>query len=105
MVSLTNLCDLIVHCLSIELPKNNVFAVTDNSNWTLKELIKLLARFGKIKVYNLPIPLGVLIFFSKFLGKSEDITKLANDLHIDGSLIPAVLMKLHKASRPESATA
>ena len=87
MVSLQNLCDLIVHCLDVDLPKNNVFAVTDNSDWTMKELIELLARFANIKIYNLRIPLGVLMFFSAFIGKNQDIEKLANSLYIDDTTL------------------
>ena len=85
MVSLENLCDLIVHCLDAVLPKERIFVVSDNSNWSVAELISLMARFLEIRVYNLSIPTSVLFFLAALFGRSDDVKKLANSLHVDST--------------------
>ena len=85
MVSLENLCDLIVHCLDVVLPKKRVFVVSDGSNWSVAELIFLITRVLERRVYNLSISSSVLFFFAAFFGRGGDIKKLASSLYVDST--------------------
>jgi len=85
MISLENLCDLITHCLSIPQPKKNIFVVSDDSNWSTKDLVGFMAKFLNVRVFNLSVPIDVLVFLGMLIGRSDDIRKLNNVLCIDSS--------------------
>jgi len=85
MISLENICDLIIHCFEIDLPKNRIFVVADKSNWSVVDLIFYMGKFLDNKVYNLYCPISLLLFFTAFIGKAGDIIKLRNSLHIDSN--------------------
>lgn len=91
MVSLANLCDLIVHCLHARLESINIFTVSDDSIWSTKDLVSLIAIFLNVRVFNIPVPVRVLKFLAMLVGKSGDVNKLANNLRIDNSNTKEVL--------------
>ena len=91
MVTLDNLCDLIVHCLYTPLATRNIFVVSDDATWSTKDLIALIAKFLNIRVFNIPIPPGILGFLAMLFGRSDDISKLTSTLTVDNSNTKEVL--------------
>ena len=85
MISLENLCDLIVHCLNTPASSRNKFVVSDNSDWTTEQLISSVSELLGKRIYNIKVPVIVLSVLAKFINRSEDINKLARPLSIDST--------------------
>lgn len=82
-VAINNLVDLIITCIDHPNAPNNIFLVSDDSDISTAELIRMIANaFGK-KAYLLNIDPRFLKFVAKILGKNSVIDRLCDDFQID----------------------
>jgi len=91
MISLDNLCDLLVKTVSKPLPKFSKFVVSDGSDWSTADLVRLIAMYMDRRQYIFPVPVLLLKAGAAIVGKSEDIQKLTAPLVVDGSETAKVL--------------
>ena len=91
MISLDNLCDLIIRAVFAPLPKFNTFVVSDGSHWSTAHLVRLIAKYMDRRELLFPVPLFLLKALAGIVGKSEDIHKLAVPLVVNGSATSKVL--------------
>lgn len=88
LVALDNLVDFIVLCADRELsPKaaNEVFMISDDEDISTSELLSNVANAYNVKSRLLPIPVGIMKYAAKLLGKSELANRLFGNLQIDSS--------------------
>jgi len=91
MISLDNLCDLIIRAVFAPLPKFNTFVVSDGSHWSTASIVRLIAKYMGRRQSLFPVPLFLLKALAGAVGKSEDIHKLAVPLVVNGSVTCEVL--------------
>jgi nucleoside-diphosphate-sugar epimerase len=91
MISLDNLCDLLVRTVSTPLPKFSKYVVSDGSDWSTSDLVRLIAKYMDRKQSLLPVPVSLLKALTTIVGKSEEIRKLSTPLVVDGSETAEVL--------------
>ena len=91
MISLENLCDLLVRTVSTPLPKFSKFVVSDGSDWSTADQVRLIAKYMDRKQSLFPVPVPLLKTIAAIVGRSEDIHKLAAPLVVDGSETAKVL--------------
>ena len=91
MISLDNLCDLLMKTMTAPLPKLTKLVVSDGSDWSTAELVSLIAKYmGKKRaLFSLPLPL--LMTIASFVGKKVEVRKLAVPLQVDGSETTKIL--------------
>ena len=83
MISLENLCDLIVHCLEIPTLSKNKFVVSDGSDWTTKELVGLISELMHRWFFNISVPISILSLIARCFNRSEELNRLSRPLRID----------------------
>lgn len=83
LVSIDNLVDLIVTCISHPNAANRVFLVSDDEDISTAELLRRLTlSFGKSR-FMLPIPVFLYKVAGRLLGKSEIVDRLCGNLQVD----------------------
>jgi UDP-glucose 4-epimerase len=83
MISLTNLCEFIGHCLSHPKAANETFLVSDGEDLSTVQFIQLLGKRLHKKPLIVHCPKIVLIALSKLLGQSKKLEKLIGNLVVD----------------------
>ncbi len=91
MISVENLCMLLVRCVSASLPQCSQFVVSDGSEWSTADLLKLIAQIMGKKQLLLPVPVRLLEVIFSLIGKATDIRKLAAPLIVAGSETAGIL--------------
>jgi nucleoside-diphosphate-sugar epimerase len=91
MISLDNLCNLLMKTAKTSLPKYSQLVVSDGFDWSTAELIRLIAKYMGIKSSLFSVPFSVLIAFASLIGKKEEIRKLAVPLRVNGSETARIL--------------
>jgi nucleoside-diphosphate-sugar epimerase len=93
-VGLDNLVDLICLCADSEktpAAANEVFLVSDREDVSTAELIQKLARLLDKNVILLPVPVSLMTFIAKLLGKSDMVHRLFGSLQVDSSKASVLL--------------
>jgi nucleoside-diphosphate-sugar epimerase len=83
LVSVFNLVDLIICCLENPKAAGKIFLVSDDQDLSLPELITEMANVSGKFPHLLPVPVGVMKFGAKLLGKSSFADRLFGDLQVD----------------------
>lgn len=83
LVSVTNLCDLICSCLSNPAAPGRAFLVSDNSDTSTANLVRLIARAMGRPARLWPVPKYALTGISQLLGKRREAMRLFESLQID----------------------
>jgi len=85
MISLNNLCDLLMRTVTAPLPKLTQLVVSDGSDWSTSELVALIAKYmeNSRRLFFVPVPM--LIAIASLVGKKEEVRKLSVALLVDGS--------------------
>jgi UDP-glucose 4-epimerase len=83
MVSVTNLVDFVMCCLTHPLAANQHFLVSDDHDLSTPELVQQLAMAaGKVaRLFSVPAPL--MQFTAAMIGKSEAFSRLSDNLQVD----------------------
>jgi len=88
LVALDNLVSFIIHCADYEkTPQaaNQVFLISDGEDVSTTELVQKVAKaFGK-KALLLPVPVSLMTFVAKLLGRKSVADRLFGSLQVDSS--------------------
>lgn len=87
MVSVTNLVNLISHCIKNTAAENQVFNVSDQSTTSLYELLTDIRASMNRSQRIWPVPKFLVNFLMKILGKSEQFDKLDQPLVVSSELV------------------
>jgi nucleoside-diphosphate-sugar epimerase len=85
LVAVENVVSFIIHCIDHPKAANEVFLVSDGEDISTTELLRKVAHaFGK-KPLLLPVPVSLMKFAAKLLGKSDVANRLFGSLQVDSS--------------------
>lgn len=88
LVALDNLVDFITLCVDRERSPgaaNQVFLISDGEDVSTYQLLSKVGRAYGLKARLLPIPIGLMKFFARFLGKKAVADRLFGNLQVDSS--------------------
>jgi UDP-glucose 4-epimerase len=83
LVSIWNLCDLLVRVLEHPRAPGHSWMVSDGEDLSTPELIQCLARAMKRRVRLAPIPIGVLTLFGVLAGRRAEVARLCGSLTVN----------------------
>jgi nucleoside-diphosphate-sugar epimerase len=83
LVSLDNLVDLIVTCITHPKAANQTFLVSDGQDLSTTELVRGMAQAAGVPARLLPVPVWVLQALASLLGKGEAMQRLCGNLQVD----------------------
>jgi len=85
LVALDNLVSFVIHCIDHPRAANEVFLVSDGEDVSMSELLRKVAKvFGK-KLRLIPVPVCLMIFSAKLIGKGDVASRLFGSLQVDSS--------------------
>lgn len=87
-----NLVAAIIACLNHSAARNQLYLLSDGQDASTAELIQYIAKALNKPVRLWPVPLFLLRFFGKLLGKSAMVAKLLDSLVVDSSKIRSQLV-------------
>lgn len=85
MISVNNLSSIIERCFNASLPVFSKFVVSDDSEFSAFEIGQYVSETLNEKVLFFNVPLPLLKFVVKLVGRGDDIDKLSSELMIDSS--------------------
>ena len=88
LVALDNLVNFIALCADREKsPKaaNQIFLISDGEDVSTTQLLKKVAKAFNKKAMLLPIPVGLMTFIARLLGKGDVANRLFGSLQVDSS--------------------
>lgn len=83
LVSVTNLCDLIITCLDHPNAKNKVFLVSDDDDLSICEIVSLMAKYLSKPGLQISFPAAIFKFIGRVINKQDVINRLVGSLHVD----------------------
>jgi len=84
-VALDNLVNFIIHCIDHPEAANEVFLISDGEDVSTTALLQRVANaFGK-KTLLAPVPVSLMTFFAKLLGRGDIAGRLFGSLQVDSS--------------------
>lgn len=84
-ISVHNLVDFIVLCLKHEKAAGQVFLASDNQQVSTKEFTNSIAAGLNKSIFQLPIPISLMKFAFKLLGRQSLSKQLFENLEVDSS--------------------
>jgi nucleoside-diphosphate-sugar epimerase len=91
LVSLYNLVDFIVTCISHPQAANQTFLVSDGHDLSTTELVRGMARAAGVPARLLPVPVWALQAGARLLGKGDAVQRLCGNLQVDISKARSLL--------------
>jgi nucleoside-diphosphate-sugar epimerase len=85
VVALGNLVSFIVHCISHPKAANETFLISDDEDVSTTEIIKKTANALGKRVILVPVPISIMKFAARFIGKEDIANRLFSSLQIDSS--------------------
>ena len=85
LIALENLVDFIILCAQHPKAANEVFLISDGEDVSTTELLQKVAKAMGKKARLLPIPVGLMTFVAKLLGKEDVANRLFGSLQVDSS--------------------
>lgn len=83
LVSIWNLCDLLIQLLRRPLQRSQVWLVSDGEDLSTPALIEKIARSMGRRANLWSVPVGALVLAGKLTGKSAEIARLRGSLTVD----------------------
>jgi len=83
LVSVNNLCDLIRKCIDSPAAVGGKFLVSDSSDISTADLIRLIANSMGKPSRLVPVPMSVLRVAAGLLGRRDDAARLLSSLQVD----------------------
>ncbi|MGZ3790554.1 MAG: UDP-glucose 4-epimerase family protein [Bacteriovorax sp.] len=83
LVSVFNLADLIIVCLEHPKAGGEIFLVSDDDDLSLKDLLIKMGKVTNKHPHLLPVPVGMMSFGAKLLGKKSYADRLFGNLQVD----------------------
>jgi nucleoside-diphosphate-sugar epimerase len=85
LVALDNLVSFIIHCIDHPKAANEIFLISDGEDVSTTELLHKVAKaFGK-KTFLVPVPVSLMRFTAKLLGKEDVADRLFGSLQVDST--------------------
>jgi len=84
-ISVDNLSDFLFECSINPLAANQLFVISEGGPVSTKEFTNAIAKGMRTKLRQLPVPVSLLTFFAKLIGKSKQVNQLTGDLDVDSS--------------------
>ena len=91
LVTLDNLVDFIVTCISHPQAANQTFLVSDGQDLSITELVRGLAHAVGVPARLLPVPVWALQAGATLLGKGDAVQRLCGNLQVDISKARSLL--------------
>ncbi|MDA3878354.1 MAG: SDR family oxidoreductase [Halothiobacillus sp.] len=88
LVALDNLVDFIALCAERKKsPKaaNQVFLISDNEDVSTTQLLRKVAKAQHKQAWLIPVPVGLMTFAAKLIGKEDVANRLFGSLQVDSS--------------------
>tara|TARA_B110000967_G_scaffold209492_1_gene265914 strand:+ start:1350 stop:2297 length:948 start_codon:yes stop_codon:yes gene_type:complete len=85
MVGIDNLVDLLIRCIDHPDSAGKTFLISDGEDLSTPDLINHIASSMGHKAYLFPVPMFLLKFVSRILGKQREIDRLVGSLKIDSN--------------------
>jgi nucleoside-diphosphate-sugar epimerase len=82
-VSLYNLINFIEVCLSHPAAENQTFLVSDGEDISVTQLLKITASIMNIKSRLIPVPVNLIWFVARLLGRKNIAIRLCGNLQVD----------------------
>ncbi len=83
LLSVYNLCDLIVKCAGTPEASGQIFLASDDADMSLKQLTNQMAEVQNRRIIQVPIPVSIFYFFARLLRKKLYVDRLVGNLHVD----------------------
>ena len=86
LVALDNLVDFIALCADREKSPNaanQVFLISDNQDVSTTELLRKVAKAQNKQAWLIPVPVGLMTFAAKLIGKGDVANRLFGSLQVD----------------------
>jgi UDP-glucose 4-epimerase len=83
LVSIWNLCDLLVRLVGEGVPSGRVWLVSDGEDLSTPELIRRLGVAMGRNVTLIPVPVALLRGVATLVGKEDELTRLCGSLSVD----------------------
>jgi nucleoside-diphosphate-sugar epimerase len=83
LLSVWNLCDLLVHIVLNPAVSNGTWLVSDGEDLSTPELVRRIGAAMGRRVRLMPVPVGVLQLFGRLMGQQALITQLCGSLSLD----------------------
>ena len=90
-IAIDNLIDLIKVCITHKNAKNKIFLASDDNDISTKRMLQLIAKSLKIKLVLFALPISLIRFGSKLIGKSGIAQRLTESLQVDISETKEIL--------------
>jgi nucleoside-diphosphate-sugar epimerase len=84
-VALDNLVDLIICCINHPNATGQTFLVSDEEDLSTPDLIKKISFALQKKAFLLNVPISLMKFAGKIMGKSREVDRLVSSLRLDCS--------------------
>ena len=84
-IALDNLVSFIVRCIDHPKAANEVFLISDGEDVSTAELSQKLAKAFGTKALLVPLPVSLMRFMAKLLGKEDVAGRLLGSLRVDSS--------------------
>jgi nucleoside-diphosphate-sugar epimerase len=88
LVALENLVSFIMHCADYQkTPQaaNQVFLISDGEDVSTTQLLRKVAKALNEQTWLIPIPVGLMTFAAKLIGKGDVANRLFGSLQVDSS--------------------
>jgi len=85
LVALDNLVNFIIHCIEHPKAANEIFLISDNEDVSTTELLQKVATALGKRPLLIPIPVRVMKFLAKLVGKEDVAERLFSSLQVDSS--------------------
>lgn len=83
LVSIYNLCDLIITCINHPNAGGEIFLVSDDHDYSLKELLQVMGKTLNKSPRLIYVPVGLMKFGAVLLGKRTYVQRLFGNLQVD----------------------
>ncbi|MEI8626735.1 NAD-dependent epimerase/dehydratase family protein [Vibrio sp. M60_M70] len=90
-ISVNNLVDLLIVCAKHKNAPGNIFLASENNSVSIRDFVNAIASGQGKKVFQIPIPIGLMRFAGLVTGKSTMIEQLFGNLEVDSSNLKDIL--------------
>jgi nucleoside-diphosphate-sugar epimerase len=90
-ISVYNLADLLVICAEHPAASNHIFLASDGETVSIKVFTNTIAKGLNKKLIQLPVPVSLMRFAARIVGKQEMAEQLLGNLQVDSSNAQEVL--------------
>jgi nucleoside-diphosphate-sugar epimerase len=84
-ISVDNLADFLFVCARHPKAAGETFLISDGQDVSTRELVNSIAKGIGKRLYQIPIPVNIMMYFARLLGKGKQIQQLLGDLQVDSS--------------------